>query len=147
MKKLYALFVIMALGIAPLIAVDAYAEVKAGPRKGLIMEIPDKNAEFFVEKDRKISIAFYDSAMKPVAPASEVITAIAEATSGKTKMEFEKQGDKFVSKTALPEGENYQVVIQIKPSENAKPKNFRIKYLSHICGECHNPEYACICRH
>lgn len=145
MKRIYMLFAIIALGLAS--APDANAEVKAGPRKGLILEIPGKNAEFFVDQERKVSIAFYDAAMKPVAPASEVITAIAEAPSGKVKMEFERKSDNLVSKNPLPEGDGYQVVVQIKPSADAKAKNFRVKFLSHICGECQNPEYACTCAH
>lgn len=146
MKKILSLFIFAALCIAPVMA-DAQVNIKVGPRKGLIMEIPGKNAEFFVEKDRKISIVFYDTAMKPVAVGTEVITAVAEAPSGKTKMEFEKVGDKLVSKSPLPAGDNYQVVMQIKTSADAKPKNFRVKYSSHICGECSNPEYACTCGH
>ena len=42
-----------------------------------------KNAEFFVEKDRTVSIAFYDAAMKAQAPTTEVVAATAEAPSGK----------------------------------------------------------------
>lgn len=144
MKKIYALLVIM-FCIAPIM--DADAAVKAGPRKGLIMEIPGKNAEFFVDEKRKVSIAFYDAAMKQVTPAGEVVSAVAEAPSGKVKLEFERNGDNLVSKTPLPAGEGYQVVVQIKPSADAKAKNFRVKFLSHICGECHNPEYACTCSH
>lgn len=144
MKKILLLTILALIALAP---IAAEAEIKAGPRKGLVLEITGKKAEFFVDKDRKISIAFYDAEMKEVAPGTEVITAVAEAPSGKTSMEFEKQGNKLVSKTALPAGDNYQIVLQVKPYADAKPKNFRVKYSSHICGECHNPEYACICGH
>ena len=55
MKKLLNILAILALAAAP-----AFADktVKAGPRKGRILEMDKQNAEFFVEKDRTISIAF-----------------------------------------------------------------------------------------
>jgi hypothetical protein len=142
MKKVLLTLALLAVAIAPALA-DKH--VKAGPRKGLLMELPGKNAEFFVEKDRTISIAFYDAAMKAQAAAGEVVTATAEAPSGKAKIEFEKKGDLLVSKTPLPEGEGYQVVVQARPSAEAKPKNFRIKLELHTCKGCSNPEYACTC--
>lgn len=138
---------IYALTIIALVVTPAFADkhVKAGPRKGLLMELTGKNAEFFVEKDRTVSIAIYDAAMKQQPPSDEVITATAEAPSGKAKLEFEKKGNLLVSKTPLPAGEGYQVVVQARPSADAKSKNFRIKLETHICKGCSNPEYACTC--
>lgn len=142
MKKLLNIIAILALAAAP-----AFADktVKAGPRKGRIIELDKQNAEFFVEKDRTISIAFYDAAGKQQPAADQVITATAEAPGAKAKLEFEKKGDLLVSKTPLPAGEGYQVVVQAKASADAKPKNFRIKLQLHNCGKCSNPEYACTC--
>ena len=142
MKKLLTILSVLAIAAAP-----AFADktVKAGPRKGRILEMDKQNAEFFVEKDRTISIAFYDAAGKQQAAADQVITATAEAPKGKAKLEFEKNGDLLVSKTPLPEGEGYQVVVQAKSAADAKPKNFRIKLQLHNCGGCSNPEYACTC--
>ena len=133
--------------IAAFAATSAFADtkVKAGPRKGVILELPGKNAEFFVEKDRTISIAVYDAAMKAQPATTEVITATAEAPSGKTKMAFEKKGDLLVSTTPLPDGEGYQVVLQAKATPEAKTKNFRVKLELHTCDSCGNPEYACTC--
>lgn len=119
--------------------------IKAGPRKGRILEMEGQNAEFFVEKDRTISIAFYDAAMKAQPAADQVISATAEAPAGKVRLEFEKKGDLLVSKTPLPAGEHYTVVVQVKPSAEAKSKNFRIKLDLSKCGGCSNPEYACTC--
>lgn len=128
MKNIYTLLAIMIFGLTPTLS---NAAAKAGPNKGLIMEIPEKNAEFFVDAERKINIALYDTAMKKIAPENEVVTAIAEAPSGKEKIEFEKKGETLVSKTAIPEGEGYQIVIQIKTTPDAKAKNFRVKYEPH----------------
>jgi hypothetical protein len=142
MKTLLHILTVLALAVAPALADKT---VKAGPRKGRILEMEKQNAEFFVEKDRTISIAFYDADGKKQPVADQVITATAEAPGAKTKLEFEKKGDLLVSKTPLPAGEGYQIVVQAKASADAKPKNFRIKLLTHNCGGCSNPEYACTC--
>jgi hypothetical protein len=142
MKTLLHIFVITALAIAPALADK---NIKAGPRKGRVLELTGQNAEFFVEKNRTVSIAFYDAAGKQQAPSTQVVTATAEAPSGKASLEFEKKGDLLVSKTPLPEGEGYQVVVQAKTAPEAKSKNFRIKLETHICKGCSNPEYACTC--
>ena len=142
MKTLLQILAITALTIAP-----AFADknIKAGPRKGRLLELTGQNAEFFVEKNRTVSIAFYDAAGKQQAPSAQVVTATAEAPSGKAKLEFEKKGDLLVSKTALPEGEGYQIVLQAKTGPDAKSKNFRINLQLHTCKGCSNPEYACTC--
>ena len=142
MKTLLHTLAILALAIAPALADKT---VKAGPRKGRVLEMTGQNAEFFVEKDRTISIAFYDAAMKAQPAAAQVVTATAEAPSGKAKLEFEKKGDLLVSKAPLPEGEGYQVVVQVKTTPDAKSKNFRLKLLLYTCKGCSNPEYACVC--
>jgi len=142
MKKLLSILAIVALAAAPAFA---DATVKAGPRKGRILEMDKQNAEFFVEKDRTISIAFYDAAGKQQPAADQVVTATAEAPGAKTKLEFEKKGDLLVSKAPLPAGEGYQVVVQAKSGAEAKPKNFRIKLELHTCKGCSNAEYACTC--
>ena len=142
MKKLLSLLTMLALAATPALA---DAKVKAGPRKGRILEMEKQNAEFFVEKDRTISIAFYDAAGKQLPAADQLITATAESPTGKAKLAFEKKGDLLVSTVPLPEGEGYQVVVQAKADTAAKPKNFRIKLQTHICKECSNPEYACTC--
>jgi hypothetical protein len=123
----------------------ADATIKAGPRKGRLLEVEKDKAEFFVEKDRTVSIAFYDAEMKSKPAADHVVTATAEAPSGKVKLEFEKKGDLLVSKAPLPEGEHYTVVVQVKAGADAKPKNFRIKLDLSTCSGCSNPEYACTC--
>ncbi len=124
----------------------ADATVKAGPRKGRILENDGSAAEFFVEKDRTVSIAFLDKELKKNVPIEgQTVTATAEAPGGKQKLEFEKKGDLLVSKTPLPEGELYTVVVQVKPTADAKPKNYRIKLDLTVCKGCSNPEYACTC--
>ena len=116
-----------------------------GPKGGRILEVEDVHAEFFVQTDNKVSITFYDSEMKPAAPGEQVVKVIAEAPSGKATLDFERAGDAFVSSSALPEGDGYRIVVQIKSTSDAKPQNFRVDYHTEICGECKHPEYACTC--
>ena len=117
------------------------------PKGGKLLDKTEPHAEFVVEKDRTVTINFYNDAMKPVAATTQVVTAIADAKDGKAKLEFEKKGDSLVSKTKLPEGDGYNVVVQFKQAAEAKPQNIRFKLDMHTCGECKRAEYACICEH
>lgn len=125
----------------------AYGAPKiVGPKGGRVLEGTKPKAEFFIEKDRKVSIIFYDDALKQIVPAGEqVVTAVAEAKDGKKTLEFEKKDGVLVSKTALPEGEGYNIVVQVRDNATAKPKNFRVKLETHNCGGCSRQEYACTC--
>jgi hypothetical protein len=119
----------------------------AGPKGGKMLELESQHAEFFVQPDKKVSITFYDEAMKPVDIGAREVKAIAEAKAGKATLEFEPSGSSLVSKTALPEGDGYRIVVQIKNAAAAKPKNFRIDYHTEICPGCKRAEYACTCDH
>lgn len=142
MKTLLNILLALTVAVSPALA---DAKVKAGPRKGRVLEMQGKNAEFLVGEDRTISIAFYDAAMKPQAPTTEVAAAIAEAPAGKARLEFEKKGNLLVSKTPLPAGELYTVVVQLKATADAKSRNFRIPLNLSLCKPCGNAEYACTC--
>lgn len=120
---------------------------KVTPKGGRLLEKTEPHAEFVVEKDHSVTINFYDEAMKPVAVAAQTVTVVADAKSGKAKLEFEKKGDMLVSKTKLPEGDGYNVVVQFKQTAEAKPQNFRLKLDLGICGECKRAEYGCTCDH
>jgi hypothetical protein len=120
---------------------------KATPKGGRALAKTKPLAEFVMEKDRTVTINFYDDKMKAVAVASQTVTVIAETKDGKTTLEFEKKGDSLVSKTKMPEGEGYNVVVQFKQTADAKPTNLRFKLQTHACGECKRAEYACICGH
>lgn len=119
----------------------------ATPKGGRALAKTEPLAEFVVEKDRTVTINFYNAEMKPVAVTTQSVTVIADAKSGKATLEFEKKGDSLVSKTKLPEGEGYNVVVQFKQTTETKPQNFRFKLQMHTCGECKRAEYACTCGH
>ena len=120
---------------------------KATPRGGRLLDKTEPHAEFVVEKDRSVTIHFYNHEMKPVAATTQSVAVMADAKDGKAKLEFEKKGDALVSKTKLPDGDGYNVVVQFKQTADAKPLNLRFKLDMHTCGECKRAEYACTCDH
>ena len=126
---------------------DGAADKKqlGGPKGGRLLEKTEPRAEFYVEKDRTVSITFYDTALKPVPVTAQAVTVIADAKDGKARLEFEKKGDALVSKTKLPEGDGYNLVVQFRQTADAKPQNFRFKLQTHTCGGCKRAEYACTC--
>ncbi len=140
--KLFPLVIGMAL-ITTLQAADK--KHLGGPRGGRFLEKTEPKAEFVVEKDKTVSIHFYDAAGKPVPAANQLVTVIADAKTGADKIAFEKKGSSLVSKTKLPEGEGHNIVVQFKQTPEAKPQNYRFKLDLQTCGECQRPEYSCIC--
>lgn len=130
----------------PTIAADKH-EHGAPPKGGKLLEKTEPHAEFVVEKDRTVTINFYNHDMKPVAVTTQNATVIADAKSGKETIHFEKKGDVLVSKTKLPEGDGYNIVVQFKQTADAKPLNLRFKLDLATCGECKRAEYACTCGH
>lgn len=126
-------------------AVALVAKPIPGPKGGRILTTDAPHAEFFVEKDRKVVVSFYDKALKPVALSGQTVTATAEAKSGKKTLEFVEKNGALVSKTALPEGDDYNVVVQIRDNANARPKNYRVLFHDEVCDECKRAEYACVC--
>jgi len=144
---LHCLLAMMIAGPASMAAENHQHKTIPGPQGGRILESSPLHSEFFVRADRKVSVTFYDAALKPVAPGGREVKVIAEAKTGKATLEFEKTGDAFVSRSALPAGDGYRIVVQIRNDPAAKPQNFRIDYHTEICGECKRAEYACICGH
>lgn len=127
-------------------AVSLQAEkVVAGPKGGRLLESEPVRAEFFVRADRHVEVAFYDAALKPVAPAAQVVAVTAEPKEGRVKLELTKGETGFVSAAPLPAGEPYRVVVQLRATPEAKPQNFRIDVNLGHCGGCSRAEYACTC--
>jgi hypothetical protein len=144
MKKITHLLLLALLMLGTSI-VRADKTTVAGPKGGRLLENESPRAEFFVEADRTVSLTFYDANLKPVPVTEQTATAMAETKKGKEKMEFEKKSDRLVSKTPLPEGDGYTVVLQLRTKPEAKPKNFRIALHLEQCGKCKRAEYACTC--
>jgi hypothetical protein len=117
------------------------------PKGGRWLENTQPRAEFYVEKDNTVTVAFYDDALKPVPAADQSVTVVAGADGHKTTVEFEKKGDALVSKGPLPDGHALNLVVQFKQTPEMKPVNFRFVLEDHVCGACKRAEYACTCGH
>ena len=117
----------------------------AGPKGGKLLENQPPRAEFYVEKDHKVAITFYDENLKPVPVAEQTAVVWADAKDGRKKLEFEKKENALVSTTPLPEGDGYNVMVQLKSKPDAKAENFKISYHTETCAGCKRAEYACIC--
>jgi hypothetical protein len=120
---------------------------KATPKGGRLLEKTEPHAEFVVEKNRTVTINFYSEEMKPVAATTQTVTVIADAKSGKQTLQLEKKDDSLVSKTKLPEGDGYNVIVQFRQTPEARPVNLRFKLDLTTCAECKRAEYGCICEH
>ena len=144
--RIFTLAAALCVGLFTANAADKHQQ-KATPKGGRLLDKTEPHAEFVVEKDRSVTINFYGEDMKPIAATTQNVTVIADAKSGKATLAFEKKGDSLVSKTKLPEGEGYNVVVQFKQTAAEKPSNLRFKLDMHTCSECKRAEYACICDH
>jgi hypothetical protein len=138
----YVISTLIALTVS---AAALYAKPIAGPKGGRILTSDAPHAEFFVEKDRTVVVSFYDAALKPVPVSGQVVTAVAEAKSGKVNLTFAEKNGALVSNAKLPDGDDYNVVVQIRENATARPKNYRVLFHDEICAECKRAEYACIC--
>jgi hypothetical protein len=138
-KIAFTLFALVASATALL------AKPIPGPKGGRILTTDAPHVEFFVEKDRTVTVSFYDKALKPVALSGQVVSATAEAKTGKMKLEFVEKGGALVSKAALPDGDDYTVVVQVRDNATAKPTNYRVLFHDEVCAECKRAEYACVC--
>jgi len=141
--KLLTLAGVLCAGVLTLNAADK--KELTGPKGGRLLEKTRPQAEFFLEKDHTVTITLYAAALKPVAAGAQVVTVIADAKGGKVTAEFEKQGDPLVSKTKLPVGDGYNLVVQFKQTAAASPQNFRFKLDTRDCGGCKRAEYASLC--
>ena len=147
-SRILMLAAALCVGLSTVIAAEKHDHKhKETPKGGRLLEKTEPHAEFVVEKDRSVTINFYNEEMKPVPVASQTVTVQADAKSGKAKLDFEKKGNALVSKAKLPEGDNYNVVVQFKQTPEAKPQNYRFKLDMKTCGECKRAEYACTCDH
>jgi hypothetical protein len=126
---------------------SAHEKNEVGPNKGRLLTVVEPHAEFFVTAERKVQITFVGEDGKAVAPADQVVTVTAGDRSAPTKLTFTQTGNVLLSDTALPAGNNFPAVVQIKTTPEAKPVYARFTVNLAICGECTNAEYACTCAH
>jgi hypothetical protein len=145
-KTLRILLLAVAL-CAGIVITEAADKPIATPKGGRALEKTEPLAELVVEKDHSVTIHFYDAKLKPVAATVQNVVVQAEAKEGKVKLEFEKKRESLVSKTKLPAGDGYNLVVQFKATPESKLQNYRFKLDLKVCGECKRLEYGCICGH
>ncbi|MFZ5496567.1 MAG: hypothetical protein ACOZE5_14680 [Verrucomicrobiota bacterium] len=143
MKNIRRLSLLLIAAVAS--ATTLLAKPIPGPKGGRILTSEAPHAEFFVQPDRTVLVSFYDQELKPVAATDQIVTATVEAKSGKATLSFSPKDGALVSTAPLPEGDGYRVVVQVRDTATAKPKNYRVEYHDEVCGECKRAEYACIC--
>lgn len=123
------------------------AKPLAGPKGGKLLDNTAPRAEFVIGADRRVTVNFYDAQLKPVPASGQVVAVTAEPKSGKVTLTMAAKDGAFVSQEALPEGEGYNLVVQVKATADATPQNFRLVLDLGDCGGCKLKEYACICGH
>ena len=128
-------------------SLNAHETIATGPNKGRLLKGVTPAAEFLVTSERKVQITFVGADGKAVAPADQVVTVTTGDRAAPTTLGFTKQGNVLVSDAALPAGNDFPTVVQIKPTADAKATVARFNLNLSICGECERPEYACICGH
>lgn len=133
-------FIALAVSAAALVAKPI-----PGPKGGRILTTDAPHAEFFVEKDRSVVVTFYDRDMKPLSVSGQAVSATAEAKTGKVALNFVEKNGAFASTAPLPEGDDYNVVVQIRENATARPRNYRVLFHDEVCDECKRAEYACVC--
>lgn len=126
-------------------AVAFAANPVSGPKGRKIVSTAAPQAEFLAENGRKVTITFYDQDLKPLALTGQVVTAVAEAKTGKVGLEFAAKGGALVSNVALPKRDDYTVVLQVRDTASARPKIYRVEFHDEVCKECKRAEYACAC--
>ena len=120
----------------------------AGPNGGRVMMATEPHAEFLVTDDRKVKITFLEEDNKTaIAPGERSITLIAGERSNPTRLKFAAAGNSLVSDTALPEGNNFPTVVQIKLTPDAKAVIEKFNLNLADCPTCELKEYACTCVH
>ena len=137
---------LLSLAVALCAAALVHAgKIVGGPAGGRLLETEPARAEFVVNAERKAEIRFYDAALKPAAPVTQAVTVTAEPAAGRVKLELVKTEFGFATPEALPAGEPYRVVVQVRATPEAKPQNFRLDLNLAHCGGCDRAEYACTC--
>lgn len=146
--KLTPLLFILGLVTALNSAVSGAENVKAGPKGGRLLTNAPQPAEFFVTPEGRAEVIFYDHALNPASLGTQIVTLFAEPPGGRKSIALEKTDHGFISQAPLPDsGATYRVVVQLRESPGAPPKNFRIDLNLETCGECQRAEYACTCDH
>ena len=124
-----------------------HAKAVAGPNSGKVITSVEPHLEFFVNKDRTIKITALNDDLKPIKVGKQSVKMVAGDRRTPTKIAFEHKDGVLVSTTKLPAGNDFPVVLQIKPTKLAKSVNEKFNLNLKDCPTCDYKEYACTCDH
>lgn len=123
-------------------------EIVAGPSGGRVLTKVEPHLEFFVNAERKVEIRQLTEELKAEPIGTQVVSLVAGDRANPTMLTMIKSGDMLVSETALPEGNDFPLVIEIKASaEDTDKKREKFNLNLADCPNCDNKEYACTCDH
>lgn len=125
----------------------SHSKKEAGPNGGRLITMIEPHAEFLLAPDRKVQITFVGQDGKVIAPAEQVVAVTTGDRSAPLKMTFSKVGMALVSEQSVPEGNNFPVVVQIKPTPDSKAVVEKFTLNLSNCPGCNMAEYACTCEH
>jgi hypothetical protein len=130
----------------PAVAAD-HEHKEAGPNGGRLITSIEPHAEFFITKERKVQITFVDDDGKAVAPGEQVVSVTTGERAAPTRLTFTKSGNVLISDAALPAGNGFPTVVQIKASAGGTTVTEKFNLNLSTCPECKLAEYACVCGH
>lgn len=127
----------------------SHGKIIVGPNGGRVLVSVEPHLEFVVMKDRKVRITAVTNDKKPkVAKIGEQsVKVIAGKRLSPTRLAFTRDGNSLISDKALPEGQNFPVVVQIKVDPKSKTVLDRFQLNLEDCPTCDSLEYACACDH
>ena len=122
----------------------AHDGVERGPHGGRILEF-SKDESMHGEvtvKDGRFLIALLDKDMKPVAVTAQTLTATSGNRAKPVKLTVKTEPQGF-SLPVVEEGD--WLILQFRPSSDAKPITARMEYNTKTCEGCSAPEWLCKC--
>ena len=149
----FALLTILPFCAAPLCPADekggdhTHEKRQAGPNGGRVVKDAGDLLEFLVLKDRRVQLTFLDKELKPTPAGRQVAKIYAGSRQSPTVLSFEKKGDLLVSDKALPAGDTFPVVLQVKARPIARYATAKFQCDLRECASCDALEYACVCHH
>jgi hypothetical protein len=123
----------------------AHQDIKIGPNGGRLFALESKTTPQMEvgAKDGKFVIHLLDSAGRPLPIGERILTVTAGARSKPETLVVERRETTFVA--AIPKGDEFPVVFQLRETKGAKPLTARMNYDGKTCGECKKPEWLCSC--
>lgn len=124
-----------------------HAHIVAGPNGGRVIMDVEPHLEFLVNADRSVTITALDEDNKAATIGKQTVSVIAGKRTSPTRLKFEAKGGVLVSDGKLPAGNDFPVVVQIKPKKLAKKVMAKFNLNLNDCPTCDYKEYACACCH